>query len=1037
MNNSEGKNMLGDNRVTNDRSAIGAFRNATRAVKILACVVIAAFGGLVTAPAVAAIRKEIEIHPWHFRHQDPAAELSSVLEKLHNELPRMISTPTRPAAGAVSKALGTNAVVPASARSRLGQYLDKLERVDRKVDLQFSRTKKHLKRNHLSSVIIKRELKIEKEFHKRAAAFINPLKAAYHASNGAGFRSQITLAMHQLDKRMVKRPREKFDPHNLPFAVAKNRHIKPRLTQKAYQLRPVSGPKVNLKTRSISSLSTKTSSTTTSSNPDDPSYLASTVDVQITDAIKAKATALDHDPVKIFNWVHNNIEYIPTYGSIQGSAQTLATKRGNSFDTASLLIALLRASNIPARYVYGTVRAPIGEVENWVGGVTSPNSALNLMEQGGIPVTGLAQGGQIKYVRMEHVWVEASVNYIPSRASKPGPGNTWVPMDASFKQYTYKPGMNLKNAVPFDADAFAQHILDTTTIDQQAGYFQGMDAAYVEQQTQNYDTALKNYLSTSAQNATIGDVIGSRTINPCSQNFLAASLPYAVGAVGSRMASLSSNLRWEFTIRLADASGNTVAEITSPTPTLAGKTITLFWHFMSKDDAEAWFDSMPTAPSGGYTLSGLNKMSFPGYLIHLQPQVAIDGKTLATGTGSAMGAQLTITEGYTSPVYGQRFRSKKVTVGEDESIGLDLQGISQAHLLALQKEASNAYGYIQSSAYGSLNAFNVSGTLFGAGIISYFRTVDFAAKIGSKSGGLVQYLAPSYGTFKATEKTDYLYGIPRKISFTGMTMDINLVHSLMVSKNNSAQVFKAYNMMYGTIISSFENEVPEQLLKNPQESLNGISAVKALALANLSDQRIYQITSNNIVATLPQLTVSQNVITNIEDAVNSGDQVIVSQDPITNGGWTGAGYIVLDPGTGSAAYRIRGGANGGYIKTGIGALGTIDQQTLNAISRYGQEGKWSGVLSGLSNTTKKILPSIVGFTGFMGDALTVTQLFEACGFSVAAMVMSLVNIGATLLIPLAFTGVGFLIDLFMAVVFSLAISMFNYFVEITCEGGDV
>jgi transglutaminase-like putative cysteine protease len=85
---------------------------------------------------------------------------------------------------------------------------------------------------------------------------------------------------------------------------------------------------------------------------------------------------LDNNPVKIYNWVHDTIRFLPTYGSIQGAHMTLQTPQGNAFDTASLLIALLRAANIPARYVYGTVQIPIEQVMNWVGGVTHPEAVL-------------------------------------------------------------------------------------------------------------------------------------------------------------------------------------------------------------------------------------------------------------------------------------------------------------------------------------------------------------------------------------------------------------------------------------------------------------------------------------------------------------------------------------------------------------------------------------------------------------------------------------------------------------------------------------
>ena len=80
-----------------------------------------------------------------------------------------------------------------------------------------------------------------------------------------------------------------------------------------------------------------------------------------------EAAELNNHPLTIHNWVRNNIEYLPTYGSIQGSDLTLLSKRGNAFDTASLLIALYRAANIPARYVYGTVELQVDQAMNWVG----------------------------------------------------------------------------------------------------------------------------------------------------------------------------------------------------------------------------------------------------------------------------------------------------------------------------------------------------------------------------------------------------------------------------------------------------------------------------------------------------------------------------------------------------------------------------------------------------------------------------------------------------------------------------------------------
>jgi transglutaminase-like putative cysteine protease len=116
--------------------------------------------------------------------------------------------------------------------------------------------------------------------------------------------------------------------------------------------------------------------------------------------------------------VHDNIYYFPSQGSVQGAQDTLDKKRGNAMDTASLLIALLRSAGIPARYVYGTVEIPIDKVMNWVGGTKTPDAAQQLLEQGGVPNIALTSGGKVVTMRIEHVWVEALIQYNPGRGGK-------------------------------------------------------------------------------------------------------------------------------------------------------------------------------------------------------------------------------------------------------------------------------------------------------------------------------------------------------------------------------------------------------------------------------------------------------------------------------------------------------------------------------------------------------------------------------------------------------------------------------------------
>ncbi len=85
--------------------------------------------------------------------------------------------------------------------------------------------------------------------------------------------------------------------------------------------------------------------------PDDPVYLAETMECQFTEELIQLATNLNHDPVEIYNFVASEVSPERYIGSRKGAHMTYLTGHGNAFDQTSLLITLLRISGVPARYV--------------------------------------------------------------------------------------------------------------------------------------------------------------------------------------------------------------------------------------------------------------------------------------------------------------------------------------------------------------------------------------------------------------------------------------------------------------------------------------------------------------------------------------------------------------------------------------------------------------------------------------------------------------------------------------------------------------
>ncbi|MCP4695824.1 MAG: hypothetical protein GY862_03085, partial [Gammaproteobacteria bacterium] len=104
------------------------------------------------------------------------------------------------------------------------------------------------------------------------------------------------------------------DPGRLPFNMAEKETRAPVATEAEYRrlIPPGFGIRVRQE-RPVRRAKTAPS----------PEYLASEAEVQITPEIKALAKSLDNNPVKIYNWTINNLAFIASYGSIQGSQMTL------------------------------------------------------------------------------------------------------------------------------------------------------------------------------------------------------------------------------------------------------------------------------------------------------------------------------------------------------------------------------------------------------------------------------------------------------------------------------------------------------------------------------------------------------------------------------------------------------------------------------------------------------------------------------------------------------------------------------------------
>jgi transglutaminase-like putative cysteine protease len=339
-------------------------------------------------------------------------------------------------------------------------------------------------------------------------------------------------------------------------------------------------------------------------------------EIQLTTEIRDLAAKLEYSPARILEYVSNEIEFEPYFGSLKGAIGTLYTKAGGPADQSSLLIALLRASNIPARYVRGTIdvvdATPLGAegmAPKWTG-TKSYIAAANVLALGGFKTaTPLSNG-----VEMSHVWVQACIPYSHYRGARvTNAGHRWVPMDPSFKEKTYQPGIDTN--VDFDYTSYLATRSNTLP-----------DEAYADQ----IAAAIKTQAPRYADN-TLADVPYTGHIVPRKLDIIPVSLPYEVSAFVNwsntgtpETATLPDSHRHFFNITVKNSAGTVLLQTAINMPVNVLNRITLSFKGLYASD-QAALDAWKNDGNAGSAIP---------CTINVVPEIKIEGITQAVGSGS-------------------------------------------------------------------------------------------------------------------------------------------------------------------------------------------------------------------------------------------------------------------------------------------------------------------------------------------------------------------------------------------------------------------
>lgn len=761
------------------------------------------------------------------------------------------------------------------------EALARFHRADAEAMADFASIERALRRGGLAPDRLARHAEVVAEYRRHAAAVRGHLEAAK-----AGDARALATAAEELEGSTEERQHRPYDPARPSFAVAEPIGRLPgEPVAASAAIRSREGAPVRTKAE----VEPPQPLPAPSHAPPVPADLAETPDVEITQEIRDLAASLGDDPLRIYDWVRNNIEFYPTWGSVQGSQRTLDMGRGNAFDTASLLIALLRAAGVPARYVTGTVEIPAEQARNWVGGAATPQVAQQLLGQGGVANVGLLDGsGTVVALRVEHVWVEVWVDYVPSRGAVHQEGDTWLPLDASFKQHWFSEPSEVFAEVPFDT------VYDPSnppfTVDESLGRITDVDPDQFDAALAQWVQDADDYIVANGVEQTMAGILGGRQIVPEVSTLFAGTLPYGVVDRDAPVTELAPSLRHGIRLRgfrseIDRALGSPTLDARISLPELDARRLGV--RFLPATQADA--DVLDAARANGAA-------SLPVYLVDVVPVVEVDGVEVARGGALGMGSDFFLDVVLQGPG-GSTTVPYRVIAGDEIVVGVTGNGVGPE---VVEKRfaafpVDNAPEYLHQVQ------------------LHYWTEADHLGAVAAARRGVHPLRLPSVGLFSSNLSVSYLFGAPRTAVYAGRTMDIQ--RSLVGAAGADPVQVVSWVKQSGAQGSYLEGSVFEQLSRAATGTgqPNGISSIHLIAAAAAQGVPIYRITPDNAAAAQPLLQLPAAVESDIASALANGQTVVAPERQIDLGPWRGVGYILQDEETGGGAYLISGGLAGGGI----------------------------------------------------------------------------------------------------------------------------
>lgn len=580
----------------------------------------------------------------------------------------------------------------------------------------------------------------------------------------------------------------------------------------------------------------------------------------ITAEIQAIADGLGRDPVRIYEWVKNTIDYVPYRGLRRGAHLTALERSGNDFDTSALLVALLKASGCSnVGYRFGRLYIPTertdgNDASHWLG--AHKTQVLNILARAGVNYpspNNLSYTADYAWMVVPRVWVVLDI------------GGAEYVLDASFKSYRANAGIDINAASSYSKTAVltaSGGSLAGTSYTMGTAGRDGLKAALGTYAVQLVDYARNNSPSLSGFEAS-----GGREIIPQSITALPTGLP--LGMIINGSVEAWTNIPQDYAVGFSVVVGGLTYTVNSAE--LQGRKLAVWFN---AGRAELWLDDVKLSEESSFNAT-------TPAAVNITYSIAVSGQSQTTSA-----SPLVRSGGYV------------IAYGYDEVLGrLQYRMRRQAEYVAGGEAATGRK--------------LVTENLYVAGL-QYQNQAAATLAIASGITG-VRFRCDQFAGIIGQPNTVY-FDLPHVVVDvwpTYQTAGSNYAEILASSSPISTSFFIAN----AQLLSAFEHIGVEQVLPNA-----AVSTVKLLQKSVDLGLPIYlaknQAEYNSIKPLLvnyPGAGISASAIQSIETIVGAGGKVLIPKDnSMSSGAYIGTGYILCYNSSGAVGMMISGGYSGGH-----------------------------------------------------------------------------------------------------------------------------